>query len=229
MATTSNNQTTPISYIPCEHVGESAVNRSAEQSPAGRQRGPVGIAKAWIAVLTHPRAFFKQAVAPGDQAPGLAFAVIIAFSYVGGILVTRPARILGPDRIPVLANSPLLTMVLLLLATAIVVAPAVLHLVAALQTGLLIGVVSDRAGVSETVQIIGYATAPAAIAWVPLPLVTLLCGFYGAGLLIIGLSVVHRTTLLRATVAGILPAVLIFGGAYGGITAGEAVVATLIG
>lgn len=200
------------------------------ETPAeGRRRGLIGIAVAWVAVLTRPRAFFDESVAPGDQAPGLAFAVVVAVSYVGGLLATQPERIFQPSRIPVLADSPLLTALLLLLLTAIVIAPAGLHLTAALQTGLLIGVVSDRAGVSETVQVLGYATAPAAVAWVPIPAVTLVCAGYGTVLLIVGLSVVHRTSLLRATLAGVLPAAIIFGGAYGGLAAGQQLLRAVAG
>ncbi|ERH08068.1 MAG: hypothetical protein J07HN4v3_00433, partial [Halonotius sp. J07HN4] len=74
---------------------------------------------------------------------------------------------------------------------------------------------------SETVQVVAYATAPCALAWLPFPMVRTACVLYGVALLIGGIRVVHATTLLRATVAAALPATLVFGVAYGGLWAGE--------
>ena len=185
--------------------------------------------RAWAEILLRPRRFFANGVAPGDQAPGLSFAVVVALSYVGGLLSTQPGRLLGDDRIPILADSVGLTAVFVLLVTAVVAAPAALHLVSAIQTVLLMFVVDDRAGVSETVQIIGYATAPCVFAWVPVPGIAALCGLYATGLLLVGLAVVHRTTPLRAAVAGIAPAILVFGVGFGAIPAGRAVVAAFGG
>ena len=185
--------------------------------------------RAWAEVLVRPRRFFTNGVAPGDQAPGLSFAVMVALIYIGGLLATQPGRVLGDDRIPVLADSVGLTAVFVLLVTAVVAAPAILHLVSAIQTVLLMLTVDDRAGVSETVQVIGYAAAPCVFAWVPVPGVAALCGLYATGLLIVGLAVVHRTTLLRAAIAGIVPAALAFGIGFGALPAGQAVVAAVAG
>jgi hypothetical protein len=149
--------------------------------------------------------------------------------YVSGLLAVQPERLLGEDRIPIMADSFGLTAVFVLLLLAVVVAPAALHLAAAIQTVLLMLLVDDRAGVSETVQIIGYASAPCVFAWVPIPGVAALCGLYAAGLLIVGLAVVHRTTPLRAAVAGIVPAILVFGVGFGAIAAGRAVAAGVVG
>ena len=83
--------------------------------------------------------------------------------------------------------------------------------------------VRDRAGVSETVQVVAYATAPAVVAGLPYPEVRILATLYGAALLVVGLATVHGTTLGRAAVAGAIPATLVFGYAFGGLFALEAV------
>lgn len=200
-----------------------------ETPRGGRERGIGGLVRAWLEVLVRPRRFFAHGVAPGDQAPGLSFAITVALIYVGGLLAVQPEVILGVDRIPVLGDSVGLTAVFILLVTAVVAAPAALHLAAATQTVLLMLLVNDRAGVSETVQVLGYAAAPCVFAWIPIPGLATLCGLYASGLLIVGLSVVHRTTLLRATVAGALPAVAVFGVGFGGIAASGTLVDWVIG
>jgi len=188
------------------------------QNPeGGRERGPRGIARAWAEALVRPRRFFRNGVAPGDQAPGLVFAVVVAVAYVSGLFAFVPGRL------PSLGGGPAVSAFVGLALVALLVAPAVLHLTAALQTVLLIVLVRNRAGVSETVQVIGYATAPCVFAWVPVPGVAALCGLYATGLLVVGLAVVHRTSLLRAAVAGIGPAVLVFGIGFGGLRAGRAI------
>jgi len=196
-----------------------------ETTGDGRGRGPVGIARAWAAVLRCPRRFFTTGVAPGEQAPGLAFAVIIAVVYVVGLLAVQPDLILGTSAVPILGGSTVLTMLLVLLVTAVVAAPAGLHLTAAIQTVLLMLTVDDRAGVSETVQVVAYATAPCMLAWIPVPAVAAACTLYGAGLLLVGLTVVHEMSLPRAIVAGGIPAVLVFGVGFRGLW----LVAALVG
>ena len=188
-----------------------------ETTGDGRGRGPVGIARAWAAVLRRPRRFFTTGVAPGEQAPGLAFAVVVAVVYVAGLLAVQPGLILGTSVVPILGGSTGLTMLLVLLVTAVVAAPAGLHLTAAIQTVLLMLTVDDRAGVSETVQVVAYATAPCALTWIPVPAVAAACTLYGAGLLLVGLATVHETSLLRAIVAGGIPAVLVFGVGFRGL------------
>jgi hypothetical protein len=174
-------------------------------------------------VLVRPRNFFRVGVAPGDQAPGLAFAVAVAVAYVAVTFATEPARI------PVLGAGRAGSALIALLAVALLIAPAVLHLVAAVQTLLLIvmdvvlsvaGVaVPDRAGVSETVQVLAYAAAPCALASVPVTGIRVVATAYGAALLVVGLSEVHDAGLLRAAVAGAVPATLVFGYAFGGLAA----------
>jgi hypothetical protein len=183
----------------------------------GRERGPLGIGRAWVDVIVRPRGFFRDGVVPGDQAPGLVFAVVVALVFV----TTR--FLLVPTTIPSIEGGPLLSATLALLAVGLLVAPATLHLTAAIQTVLLMLVVDDRAGVSETVQTVAYATAPCLLAGVPVPELRGLCALYGAFLLVVGLAEVHDTSLARAAVAGALPASLVFGYAFGGFGAFVAV------
>ena len=182
----------------------------------GRDRGPRGLVRAWIEVLARPRQFFRNGVAPGDQAPGLVFAVVVALAYTVGLFWSVPARI------PSLAGGAGVSAGIALAAVALVVAPATLHLTAALQTVLLILLVDDRAGVSETVQVIGYAAAPCVFAGIDVPAVRFGCALYAAALLVVGLREVHGTTTARALLTAAIPAVLLFGTAFGGIPAGEA-------
>lgn len=188
------------------------VTQWIEELEGGRARGPAGLVRAWMEVLVRPRRFFRTGVAPGDQAPGLVFAVVVTLTYVG----SRFAFV--PGAAPV-GGRPLLSAALALAAAGLIVAPAALHLVAALQTLLLAVLVPDRAGISETVQVIAYATAPCALAGVPVAGLRVACTLYGASLLVVGTAVVHDTSLPRALVATAIPAVLVFGYAFGGIFA----------
>ncbi|MGQ4556162.1 YIP1 family protein [Halobellus sp. GM3] len=188
-----------------------------ENPEGGRDRGARGVARAWLEVLIRPRQFFRNGVAPGDQAPGLVFAVVIAAAYATGLFA------FSPERIPSLAGGTAVSAVLALAAVALIVAPAALHLTAALQTVLLILTVRDRGGISETVQVIAYAAAPCVFAGFPSPALRLACALYGAVLLIAGLREVHGTTTARAALAGSVPAVLLFGSVFGGIDAGRTV------
>lgn len=206
-----------LSYPP--HRLETNVTTWVENPRGGRDRGPRGIVRAWAEVLLRPRRFFRNGVAPGDQAPGLVFGVLVALCYVGGLLLFTPQRVLDTQFVPLLAGSASATSLLLLVAVVLFVAPATMHLLGALQTVLLMLTVKDRAGVSETVQTIAYAAAPCVLAGYPSPLLRALCAAYGAVLLVVGLSVIHRTSLLRATVAGAVPATLLFGYGFGGVAA----------
>ena len=179
----------------------------------GRERGPIGLGRAWIGVLVRPREFFRTGVVPGDQAPGLVFAVVVALAFVTARFVFTPASI------PAIQGGPALSATLALLAVGLLVAPATLHLTAAIQTLLLMVVVRDRAGVSETVQTVAYATAPCALAGLPYPGLRAGCAIYGTMLLVIGLAEVHDTSLTRAALAGAIPASLVFGYAFGGFGA----------
>jgi hypothetical protein len=189
-----------------------------ENPTGGRDRGPRGLARAWVEVLVRPQQFFRNGVAPGDQAPGLVFAVAVAVAYTLGLFA------LVPSRIPEWALGPGVSAALALAVVTVVIAPATLHLTAAFQTVILILTVPDRAGVSETVQVIAYAAAPCVIAGVPAPAVRAGCTLYAGALLVVGLREVHGTTTARAAVAGAIPATLLFGTAFGGIDAGIALV-----
>lgn len=202
-----------------------------ENPRGGRDRGPRGLARAWVEVLVRPRRFFRTGVAPGDQAPGLVFAVAVAVVYVAGRFAFLPTA--RPEFFPSAGASVLVG----LLVAALILAPAALHLTAALQTLVLMATVPDRAGVSETVQVLAYATAPCALAGVGVPPAVcgagcptletavagwrLACALWGAGLLAYGTSAVHGTSLPRAVAVTALPALVVFGYLFGGLFAAE--------
>lgn len=184
-----------------------------DHSAGGRDRGPRGVARAWLAVLTRPRRFFAAGVAPGDQAPGLVFFDLVALAYVAGLFATDPAAV------PALPGGFAGAVAFAVLAVAVAVAPATLHLTAASQTVVLIAVADDRAGVSETVQVVAYAAAPLALAGPPVPALRAVAAAYAGALLVVGLATVHETSLPRAAVAGVVPAYLLFGLVAGGADA----------
>lgn len=188
-----------------------------ENPRGGRDRGPRGLARAWVEVLVRPRRFFTNGVAPGDQAPGLTFAVCVALVF----LATRFA--LSPASVPLDVGRPLVSAALSLFVAGLIVAPLTLHLASALQTVILVASVRDRAGVSETVQVVAYATAPCVFAGLPVPGVRVLAAAWGFGLLIFGMATVHRTSLPRAALATFVPGLLVFGYAFSGVFALETV------
>ena len=181
----------------------------------GRARGPRGLARAWFEVLVRPRRFFRAAVAPGDQAPGLTFLMTIT------LVVATTRYVFVDGAFPSIPVSPVLEALFWISLLVILVAPLGLHLVSAVQTLILLLVVEDRVGISQTVQVIAYATAPCVVVGVPYPPLQVLACAYGAALLIVGLHVVHGTSLVRAAVAGALPAVIVFGYGFGGFLALE--------
>ncbi len=183
-----------------------------ENPTGGRDRGPRAIARAWVEVLVRPKRFFNVGVAPGDQAPGMVFGVCVTVAEVasrmafGGVAVGN-------------TGGSLLAKLFVLVAVGLFVAPAVLHLTAALQTVFLMLVVPDRAGISETVQVIGYAVAPCLFAGLPFPTLRAACTLYGAILLAVGTSEVHDTSLARAALVTAIPAALVFGYGFRGFGA----------
>ena len=185
----------------------------------GRDRGPRGLLRAWAEVVVRPRQFFRNGVAPGDQAPGLAFAVCVALCY------TSLRFALVPGSVPTFGGGGALSVALGLAAVSLFVAPAVLHLTAALQTLPLAALAPDRAGVSETVQVVAYAAAPCALSGVPWPPLRLLCACYAAALLAVGVSEVHDASPARAVAATALPSLLLFGYGFGGVAAATTLVA----
>lgn len=189
-----------------------------EESTGGRDRGPVAIARAWVEVLVRPGRFFRAGVAPGDQAPGLTFVMAV-------VLVEEATRLmLSPASIPSITASPVLSAGLTVAVAVLIVTPAALHLVAAVQTLPLIVLAEDRAGISETVQVLAYSAAPCVFAGVPVPAVRVLATAYGAFLLVDGLAVVHGLSERRARLAAAVPAVIVFGYGFRGFDA----IATLL-
>lgn len=189
----------------------------------GRARGLRGLVRAWVEVLVRPDRFFRTGVAPGDQAPGLTFAVSVVAGAAGTHLWWRPAYA------TVLGDRPTLSLVVVFLLYVLVLTPVVLHLAAALETVALIGVVpaEHRSGVSETVQVLAYASAPCVLAGLPVAPLRLVCTAYAFGLLVLGTTVVHETTWGRATTACLLPGALVFGFGFGGFSAAQATFALL--
>jgi hypothetical protein len=200
-------------------AGRSAVTTWVENPHGGRDRGAVPLARAWVEVLVRPRRFFRTGIAPGDQAPGLTFAIVNAFAYVLLWLA------FAPGSTPAFARGSLPGSVLFVAVVALIVAPTILHLTAALQTVALIASVRDRSGVSQTVQVVAYACAPCALAALPSPALRVVCALYGAGLLVLGLAIVHETTPGRAALAAAVPAVLLFGYVFGAVPAAETILA----
>jgi hypothetical protein len=186
-----------------------------EDPEGGRARGPTGLARAWVEVMVRPRRFFQNGIAPADQAPGLVFGVLVALTAAATRLWTGDL----PKLPPFVPEAGVLRAVLVLLAVGLFVAPATFHLAAAIETLGLVLVAPSRGGVSETVQLIAYATAPCLLAGVPWAPLRVVCCLYGATLLVVGTSVRHDTSLVRASLAAALPAVLVFGYGFGGLTA----------
>jgi hypothetical protein len=185
------------------------VTQWVEEPTGGRDRGPAALVRAWAEVLVRPFRFFETGVAPNDQAPGLVFAAVVVLVEEVVRLAVLPTAY--PDSPPVAAVA--------LGVVVVIVTPAVLHLAAAAATLVLVPLAPDRAGVSETVQVIAYATAPCVFAAVPVLEVRALAVTYGAVLVVVGLSVVHRVTLVRATLAGLVPVVAAFAYGFRGIEA----------
>lgn len=188
----------------------------------GRARGPRAVVRAWFEVLTAPRRFFQAGVAPADQAPGL-------FFLMGVVLFAEGGRYVLADAAPAVGSRPIAGPVLALSLTVVLLAPVALHLLVALQVLVLRVLVPDRAGVSETVQVLAYASAPCVVAGVPVPAVRLLCAVYGFVLLVVGLAVVHGTSYRRAAVAAIPTAAVGFGYGFRGFEAANTLLSSSIG
>ncbi|OYR41068.1 MULTISPECIES: YIP1 family protein [unclassified Halorubrum] len=183
----------------------------------GRARGPGGLARAWVEALGRPRRLFANGVSPGDQAPALTFAVAVAGAFTLGWVVADPTAVPG-----IVVSVPVSALVAFLVVVALA-APVGLHLTAAVATvSVILASVEvrdglslrDRGGVSETVQVVAYASSPMALAGPPVPALRIACGAYAAALLLIGFRVVHGTSWPRTLVAGIPPALLGYGVGY---------------
>lgn len=192
-----------------------------ENPEGGRDRGPRGLARAWLEVLVRPQRFFRTGVSPGDQAPGLTFLMTVV------LVAVTSQYVFTPESFPSLPVSPVLAAAFWISLVVLLVAPLGLHLLSALQTLFLLVVVNDRAGISQTVQVLAYATAPCVVAGVPIPAIRAVACLYGAILLVAGLRIVHETSRIRALLAGFVPALLLFGYGFGGIAALEALGVTV--
>ena len=196
-----------------------------EEPTGGRERGPVAIVRAWFEVLVRPARFFRTGVGEGDQAPGLVFAVVIVAieeaSRLAVVLLAEQGMVsLAPFSYPLLGDLSAPGALLYLLVAVVFVAPAALHLVAALQTVILRPFAPDRGGVSETVQVIAYATAPCVFAGLPIPALRVACVVWGGALYVYGTSVVHDVSLPKALLLAGIPALIVFGYGYRGVLAG---------
>ncbi|SDY78591.1 YIP1 family protein [Halopenitus persicus] len=190
-----------------------------ENPSGGRDRGPRGLARAWIEVILRPGRFFRNGVSPGDQAPGLTFAVAVAVAFTAGWFLADPTAI------PAIAGSAAVSATVTLVLVAVLAAPVGLHLTAV--TGVVAVIVAslrrtstgsigtaDRGGVSETVQVVAYASAPFAVAGPPVPALRAACAIYATGLLAIGFRRIHGLSWPRVLLAGLPPAIVGFGFGY---------------
>lgn len=194
-----------------------------ENPSGGRERGPRGLLRAWVEVLVRPRRFFRNGVAPGDQAPGLAFGMAV-------VLVEEAVRLaLVPGAVPAGAGGRLSSALLVLAVATLLVAPLALHLVAAVEILALLAVVpaEGRAGVSETVQVIAYASAPCVLAGVPVPGVRVACAAWGAALLALGTAARNDVSPPVAVAVSAVPAALAFGYGFRGFAAAADVFAAV--
>ena len=201
------------------------VTQWVETPGGGRDRGPFEVIRAWVEVLVRPRRFFRNGVAPGDQAPGLVFAVTVVLCHVGARLALEPSPIPNVD------GRPTELLVFAFLVAALILAPLALHLAAALQTLVFValgavGLAGERGGVSQTVQVIAYSTAPCALSGAPVPALRAIAAGYGFVLLVVGLAVVHDLSPAVALVAALVPGAFVFAYAFGGVFALEALLGT---
>jgi len=189
------------------------MTRWVTESSGGRDRGPRGMARAWIEVLVRPRRFFRTGIGTGDQAPALTFVIaVVALEEASRLLLVENA-------VPPVAGGELASMAVALAVAVLIVAPASLHLVSALQTVLLMAGAPERGGVSETVQVLAYATAPCVFAGAPVPALRAACVAYGTALYVIGLGRIHDLSLPQAVALGAMPAAVAFGYGFRGFDA----------
>jgi hypothetical protein len=187
----------------------------------GRERGLEGLAKSFTQVLVNPVTFFEEAVSPGDQAPGLVFAMAVVLVAAGTRLVLNPADALA------FPAADWLRVVLTVALVVLLVTPAAVHALSALQTLALVAVAPSRAGVSQTVQVVAYAAAPCVLTGLGVPAVTAVAGLWAFALLVVGTRVVHDVSYVRAVLAAVAPGVLAFGSGFGAWPAIQTVAADL--
>ena len=183
-----------------------------ENDGGGRDRGPRAVARAWAEVLVRPRRFFRAGIEPGDQAPALTFVVaVVAIEEISRFLLVENA-------VPTVKRVEIPEPVALGVAV-LILAPLSVHLISALQTVLLMIGSPERGGVSETVQVLAYSTAPCVFAGAPVPTLRVVCAVYGTVLYVAGLSHVHDLSGPRALALGTIPAAVAFGYGFRGFDA----------
>lgn len=146
--------------------------------------------------------------------------LIVAVAFVAPLVLHLVAAIETVALISFTENKRVIFGVLALVTVVGFAAPLALHF--AIIIGVLVillPLADERAGVSETVQVIAYATAPCVFAGLPIPVIRVVCTAYGAALLVVGTSEVHDIGLGRAAIAGALPTILVFGYAFSGFGA----------
>jgi hypothetical protein len=176
------------------------------------------MARAWVEILVRPRRFFRTGIGPGDQAPALTFVMAV-------VAIEEGSRfLLVENAVPAVAGGERSSMAVALAVAVLIVAPASLHLISALQTVLLMLGAPDRGGVSETVQVLAYATAPCVFAGAGIPVLRAACAVYGTALYVVGLGHVHDLSMPRALALGAVPAAIVFGYGFRGFSALSALV-----
>ena len=159
--------------------------------------------------MIHPKWFFEKKIKGGKQSDGLIFAMVV-------VMIEEGSRLILVDSEYFLISLGI---------AVLIVAPVLLHIVAAIQTLLLRIGAKNRKGIGTTVQVIGYSIAPCIFAGFAIPSLSFLCAVYGSILLIIGLKEVHGVSLERAFLISIIPAIIVFGYLFGGILALNSLVA----
>lgn len=184
-------------------AGPSARNDYRSTAPAA-----VGIVartvRLWGETLLTPWRVFPGGIRPGEQLPAVIFTVLVTGAWVA----VRVA--VDPGAVPVLGDAPVVSMLIWAALLAVVVAPVAVHVMAAVATVVLIAIASDRAGVSETVQTVAFAMAPAPVLATGVAELQVLATIYGTFLVMYGLSAVHRVSPERALLAGAVPAYVLF-------------------
>jgi hypothetical protein len=170
------------------------------------------MARAWVEALIRPRRFFETGVGAGDQAPALTFVMVI-------VAIEEATRFLFVENAVPAVEGLEIPGSVALAAAVLIVAPVSLHLTTAIQTVLLMIGAPERGGVSETVQVLAYATAPCVFAGAPIPALRVGCAAYGTALYVTGLARVHDLSLPRAAVVGAIPAAIAFGYGFRGFDA----------
>ncbi len=159
----------------------------------------------------NPWRFFDSRLSPGDQAPGLTFAATV-------VLVEEGTRLaLVPGAAPVFRDQPAVSALLWLLAAVVLIAPAAIHLLTAVETLVLAVLAPARGGISETVQVLCYAMGPCVAVGVPAPWLGVVGTVWATDLAVLGTMRVHDVSLQRAILAAGLPALVIFGVGFGGL------------